>query len=272
MKIKDIAPIILTAVSVASSIAAVIMAINETPRAIEILDDHRLEVDPTGETDISVKEKIIDYGKGYWKTAALLGISVSSSIASCIIGHKNYRALMASTAVISTAYAKHKDKVKKFIGEEKAKLIDMQVKKDMEAEKAKNPTELVWFYDTISDTYFQMTWQDYWSAKLFANRDINTFGEITLGNMFPECEKQMEDKNYADYEWFVDDILENYGYPWLDIDEEGWNLPGSENGNNDPNIRGGKPTWVIHYGIWPLPPSIAKDYQYIGAETRQLTV
>ena len=112
MKIKDIAPIILTAVSVASSIAAVIMAINETPRAIEILDDHRLEVDPTGETDISVKEKIIDYGKGYWKTAALLGLSVSSSIASCVIGHKNYRALMASTAVISTAYAKHKDKVK----------------------------------------------------------------------------------------------------------------------------------------------------------------
>lgn len=272
MRIKDVLPIVLTAVSVASSIAAVIMATYETPNAVKIVDDHRLEIDPEGKTDITVREKVIDYTKGYWKTGILLGVSVSTSIASCVIGHKNYRALMASTAVISTAYAKHKDKVKKFIGEEKAKLIDMQVKKDMEAEKAKNPTELVWFYDTVSDTYFQMTWQEYWSAKLFANRDINTFGEISLGNMFPGMVEHMEDKNCADYEWFVDDILENYGYPWLDITEEGWNIPGSENDKYDPNIRDGKPTWVIHYGIWPLPPSIAKDYQYIGAETRQLTV
>ena len=272
MRIKDIAPIILTVTSVASSIAAVVMAVHDTPKAFEIADNHRLEKDPEGLEDLTVKEKIIDYGKAYWKTEALLALSIGTSVASCVIGHKNYRALMASTAVLSTAYAKHKDKIKKFVGEEKAKLIDQEVKKDMEKESKKNPSELVWFYDTVSDTYFQMTWQDYWAAKLFANRDINTYGEISLGNMFPEIVDRMEDKNCANYEWFVDDILENYGYPWLDITEEGWNLPGSENDRYDPNIRDGKPTWVIHYGIWPLPPSIAKDYQYIGAATRQATV
>lgn len=272
MRIKDIAPIILTVTSVITSVGAVIMAIHDTPRAIDILDTHRLEIDPYGETDLTTSEKMKDYAKGYWRTGALLGISVTTSIASCVIGHRNYRALMASTAVLSTAYAKHKDKVKKFIGEEKAKLIDQQVKAEMKAEKDKNPSELVWFYDTVSDTYFQMTWQEYWSAKLEANRDLNTFGEISLGNMYPNITKYMEDKKAAEWEWFVDDVLETYGYPWLDITEIGYNLPGSENSDRyDPNIRDGKPTWVIHYGIWPLPPEVAKDYQYIGASTRQIT-
>ena len=116
-----------------------------------------------------------------------------------------------------------------------------------------------------------MTWRDYLEAKLNANRDLNTFGEISLGEMFPGIEKHMDDKKWAKHEWFVDSLLENYGYPWLDITEEGWNLPGSENSRKDPNIRDGKPTWVIHYNDWPLPPEIAKDYQYIGYAEKQVT-
>lgn len=268
MRIKDVAPIILTAVSVVSSVASVIMAIHDTPRAIDILDTHRLEIDPTGETDLTTSEKIKDYAKGYWKTGVLLGISVGSSIAGCAIGHMNYKALAATAATVTAAYSKHKDKVKQFVGEEKAKLIEEAVKDDM---KNFSMTELVWFYDTVSDTYFQMTWRDYLESKLLANRDLNTFGEITLGEMFPGIEKYMEDKSWANHEWFVDSLLENYGYPWLEITEEGWNLPGSENSRKDPNIRDGKPTWVIRYNDWPLPPDIAKDYQYIGACEKQAT-
>lgn len=268
MRIKDVAPIILTVVSVASSVASVIMAIHETPRAIDILDTHRLEVDPTGESDITTGEKIKDYAKGYWKTGVLLGISVGASIASCAIGHMNYKALAATAATVTAAYSKHKDKVKQFVGEEKAKLIEEAVKEDM---KSLSMTELVWFYDTVSDTYFQMTWRDYLEAKLLANRDLNTFGEISLGEMWPGIERFMSDKKWAKHEWFVDSLLENYGYPWLDITEEGWNLSGSENSRKDPNIRDGKPTWVIHYNDWPLPPEIAKDYQYIGYAEKQAT-
>ena len=277
MRIKDIAPIILAAVSAVSSVGAVIMAIHETPRAIQILDDHRLEIDPDFECEgdpLTTGEKIKDYSKGYWKTGILLGLAVGSGIAGCVIGHMNYKSLAATTALISAAYSKHKDKVKKFVGEEKAKLIDKAVKDEMEIERSKNPSDQVWFYDTVSDTYFQMTWQEYWNAKLLANRDLNTYGEISLGNMFPNIVKYLNDKKAADWEWFVDDVMENYGYPWLDIWEEEYNAPYSENqepGKQDSGIRDGKHTWVIRYGMWPLPPEIAKDYQYIGAAGRQVT-
>ena len=265
MRFKEIAPIVLTAVSVVSSVGAVVMAVFDTPKAYDILDNHRLELDPTGETDLlTTQDKIMDYAKGYWRTGALLGLSVATSITSCVIGQKNYKALAATAATLTAAYSKHKDKVKKFIGEEKAKLIDEEVKREM---KDMSMTELVWFHDSISDTDFQMTWQDYLMAKLYINRDLNTFGEISLGEAFPEMVKYMEDdsKKFAKHEWFVDELLENYGYPWLEITEEGWNLPGSENTKKDPDLNHGRPTWVIHYGDWPLPPEIAKDYQYIGA-------
>lgn len=274
MRIKDIAPIILTVTSVITSVGAVIMAIHDTPRAIDILDTHRLEIDPYGETDLTTSEKMKDYAKGYWRTGALLGISVTTSIASCVVGRMNYRALAATTATLTAAYAKHKDKVKKFVGEEKAKLIDQAVKDEMLADSKKNPSELAWFYDTVSDTYFQMTWQEYWDAKLTANRDLNTFGEISLGDMYPNISKYLKDKKAAEWEWFVDDVVETYGYPWLDITEELYNAPGSEsqeNGKYDNTIRDGKPTWVIRYGIWPLPPEVAKDYQYIGYAEKQIT-
>ena len=266
MRIKDIAQIILTAVSVVSSIAAVVMAVHDTPRAIEILDDHRLEIDPSGETDLPVKEKVVDYAKGYWKTGVLLGVSVVSSIASCVIGHRNYRALAASTAVISTAYAKHKDKVKKFLGEEKAKLIEQQVKKEME-EESKNPTELKWFYDTVSETYFQMTMNDFKDCKLKANEYLATEHKISLGEAIPFAVNSMADKKYADYTWFDDDLLDAYGYSWLYMTLRHYNAPNSEDADLiDPFYRDGKETYVIKYEMWPIPPAIARNYQYIGAE------
>lgn len=278
MRFKQIAPIALTAISVVSSVAAVLMAIHDTPRAIEILDNHRLEVDPDMECEedpLTTKEKALDYAKGYWKTGVLLGISVTSSIASCAIGHRNYKALATVTATLATAYGKHKQKVKQIVGEEKAKLIEQAVKKEMIAEKSKEPNDLVWFHDSITDTDFQMTWREYWDAKLLANRDLNTFGEISLGSMFPNIKHYLEDKEAAEWEWFVDDVLENYGYPWLDIWEEEYNAPYSENqetGKQDRSICKGRHCWVIRYSMWPLPPEIAKDYQYIGSETRQLTM
>ena len=101
MNIKQIAPIILTGVSVIASIAAVFMAANDTPKVIETMDNHRLDIDPEGETDLSTKEKVIDCAKGYWKTEALLGVSITASVAACVVSRSNYRALLASTAAIS---------------------------------------------------------------------------------------------------------------------------------------------------------------------------
>lgn len=274
MRIKDILPIALTAISVASSIAAVLMAVHDTPGAFEVADNHRLAKDPEGLTDLTVKEKIVDYGKAYWKTELLLGTSIATSVASCVIGHKNYRALMASTAVISTAYAKHKDKIKKLIGEEKAKVLDKEVADEVYMDAAYYPTnynELVWFHDSVSDTNFKMTWCDYLNARYMAQIDLQTRESLTLGDLFYDStlKNDILDKNYLDETWFLDYLREHSSISALLIDAIPYNFKGQENKRPDridPDLNGGKPTYVIQYSMWPLPPSIAKDCQYIGAE------
>ena len=183
MNIKRALPGILTGISVITSIAAVVMAANDTPRALEILDDHRLEVDPTGETDLTVQEKVVDYAKGYWRTGALLAVSVACNIASCVISHSNYKALAASAAAISAAYSRHKDKVKELIGEEKAKLIEKQVHKEVSNDEFM--TKKIWFQEAVSGEFFQSTWKDVYEAEYEANKRLNLEGYVTIGELFP---------------------------------------------------------------------------------------
>ena len=264
MRIKDIAPVLLTAVSVASSIGAVVMAIFDTPKAYDILDNHRLELDPTGETDyLTVPDKIKDYAKGYWRTGVLLGLSVSTSIASCVIGQKNYRALAAATAAVTAAYSKNKDKVKKFIGEEKAKLIDQSVKKEL-SEECKNPTELVWFQDSITDEFFKMTWSEFWERQVYAIQCLcdDNEGQVSLGEVFPKL-KQLAPKGSKAI-WDKDDNLEHYGYKWVDFMTEKRNGRGSEDGPIDITFNEGRETYVIYYSTYPIPYNVAVNGGYLS--------
>lgn len=273
MGLRGALPAILTGISVATAIGSVLLAIHETPEAVRMLDDHRLEIDPTGETDLAPMEKVKDYTKAYWPTALCLTASVATGIASCVISQRRIKGVLISAAGVSAAYAKYKDKVAEIIGEEKEKLIEKAVADDIHKEKklmmSTNPTELVWFHDPITDTDFQMTMNDYWAAKYYAQTNLGFYGEVKLGDIFyhSTLAKETEDKKALEDMWFVDDLLENFGYPVLSIDEEAWNFPGTENADKqDMYLNHGRPTWVIRYGMWPLPPAVAKDYQYIGSE------
>ena len=262
MNLKAAAPIILTGVSVLSSIGAVLLAIYETPKAIERIDNHRLVVDPTGETDISPKEKAIDYGKSYWKTGICLGVSIATGIASCAVSQRRYKGLLISAAGVSTAFAKHKDKVKKIIGEEKAKILDKEIRDEMINKSPEDLTSKKWFYEPISEQCFQMTLLEFYQAKLDANRDIQTCGQALLGDVFPAINK-LAPKS-AKSAWFYDELCECYGYPWLEIVAEPVNVPGSENGYIHWDINEGRETYCIRYDMYPLFPEVAKNYQYIG--------
>ena len=263
MRFKNIAPIVLTAISVASSIAAVVMAAHETPRAIEILDNHRLDVDPDMFCDadpLSVKDKALDYAKGYWKTGVLLGISVSSSIASCVIGHRNYRALAAATATLYAAYSKHKGKVKEFIGEEKAKLIDQAVKRELiEQRETEDLNEKVWFQDAVTEEFFQMTWQEYYECVIYAMTvlgDQNEDGNISLGDVFPKLKKIAPIGSRAI--WSRDYNLERSNSELVTFDLDKRNSRCSEDDSPiDIRFNEGRETWVINPSVWPIPYNVA---------------
>lgn len=262
---------ILTGISVVSSIGAVLLAIHETPKAIEVLDNHRLEIDETGKTDLAPMEKVKDYAKTYWPTGLCLLASIGTGIASCVISQKQIKGILVSAAGVSAAYAKYKNKIADVIGEEKARLIDQQVKKEIKENK--DPVDLnskKWFYDPVTESFFQMTLLEFEKAKQDINRDINTCGFAVMADAFPALKKLAPKGSKA--AWFYDELIESCGYSWLEVSAYPRNIPGSENAEIDWKFNDGRETYHIEYEVWPLPPEIAKDYQYIGSnETYEIT-
>ena len=261
MNFKQIAPIILTGISVVSSIAAVIMATHDTPEVIEKLDNHRLDIDPTGETDLTTGEKLKDYAKGYWKTEVLLGVSIASSIASCAIGKHNYSALLKSSAAIAalggTYTSKYKEEVKKLIGEEKEKLIDQKAR---QAVKETDFTDAVWFYEPMTETLFKSSLQTVSEERYNGTTHIYNGDVISLGDMFPELKRTVGyDKNHMlDMVWDTDDMYDRFGWSVPLIDFIEINKPGSENDkdpqNHRPNFNNGRHTYIIQYSHDPYVP------------------
>lgn len=261
MNFKQIAPIVLTGVSVVASIAAVVMAAYETPKAIEILDDHHLEVDPYGETDLTTGEKIKDYARGYWKTGAILGVSIASSIASCAVGKHNYTMLLKSSAAIAalggTYTSKYKEEVKKLIGEEKEKLIDQRAR---QAVKETNFTDAVWFWEPITETLFKSSLQTVSDERYEGTTRIYNGDVISLGDMFPELRKAIDygKSHMLNMVWDTDDMYDRFGWSVPLIDFVEINKPGSENDgdpqNHRPNFNGGRHTYIIQYSHDPYEP------------------
>ena len=257
---KGTLSVVLTVVGCVGTVATAFMAIHETPRAIQILDEHRLQVDPSGETDLCWQEKALDYGKGYWKTAVVGGVTIAAQIGSCLVSHKAYKALMSASTAAAAIGAKYKDKAAELFGDEKARLLDNSVKKDLN--DSEFMTKKVWFRESVSECCFQTTWKDIYEAEYEANRQLATVGYVCIGEIFPEIEKLAP--KTAEWCWSQDMLIEDYGYPWLDFIHHLRNCPASEFGPIDWKLNDGRETYDITYGIYPMPPAQIKENGWLG--------
>lgn len=267
MNFKRVAPIILTGISVIASIAAVVMSAHDTPKAIEILDDHRLALDPTGETDLLMSEKLKDYAKGYWRTGVLLGVSVGSCVASCVISNRNYKAL-ASAAALTAAYtAKYRSKVRDIIGKEKEKLLDQQVRKEV---KPKDFADTVVFhYDFPKDENgfrmyepieFRASLKEMYEYYIDGLQKIANGEVMSIGDMFPQMYRAIPKSDPRQFQldrmWHMDILLDGYDVMVPSIYFDPVNIKGSENEPyvHSDHINDGKPAYIIRCMEDPEPP------------------
>lgn len=255
---KGTVSILCTAIACIGTIATAVMAANDTPKAMEILDNHRLEIDPTGETDLSWQEKAVDYAKGYWRTGVVAGITITAEVVVCLLSTKAYKALVGATATAAAIGGKYKDKAAELFGQEKARILDNAVKKDIRNDGFM--TEKVWFHEPISGEFFQATWRDIYEAEYEANKKIATDGFVCLGEIFPQIEKHAP--KTAEWTWCRDQLINDYGYPWLDFVHMRKNCIATEDGGVDFKFNDGRETYVIEYGIYPMPHDVAIEQGY----------
>ena len=249
---------ILSIASVIGTVATTLMAIYETPEAIKRMDDHKLDIDPSGETDLSWQEKTIDYIKNYKKTILVGGVTIACEIGTVLLVHDAYKSIVGLAGLSAAIGGRYKDKAVELFGEEKAKILDNAVKKDLKDDEFL--TKKVWFQEPVSGIFFQSTWRDVYEAEYEANKRIATEGFVCIGEIFPAVEKQAP--KTADWLWCQDQLLDDFGYPWLDFIHQRKNCMASEDGGIDYKFNEGRETYVINYGIYPMPHNLAIECGY----------
>lgn len=273
MNIKAVAPVILTIAGCVATVGAVVLSAMETPDAVKFLDDHRLEIDPSGESDLCVQEKVVDYAKSYKKTIACTTLALACSVGACILGSKNYKLLLkssAATAALSTAYSsKYASKVRKLIGDEKARLLDKEVMEEIKYE-TDHYTDTATFvytfpedesgvpmYEPIKIKSSLQMMNELKEDLLYAIAD----GEVrSVGETFPQLCRAIDKKDPRQYQldrmWHQDILLEDYGTMLPKIIFEPINFKGSEykDCRQDDKINNGQPAYLIRCLEMPEPP------------------
>lgn len=152
-------PQILTGIGVAGMITTVVLAVKATPKALELIEDKKEELD-AGELTV------VDTVKTAWKPyvpAVVTGVlSTVCIIGGNAVGTRRTAALAAAYKISETALHEYKDAVVETIGEEKSKEVKEKVAqnkldKNPVVEKQIIVTNKGTFlcYDSLSGRYFQ---------------------------------------------------------------------------------------------------------------------
>lgn len=168
-------PQILTGIGVAGMITTVVLAVKATPKALELIEDKKEELD-------AGKLTVVDTIKTAWKPyvpAVVTGVlSTVCIIGGNAVGTRRTAALAAAYKISETALHEYKDAVVETIGEEKAKEVKEKVAqnkldKNPVVEKQIIVTNKGTFlcYDSLSGRYFQSDMETIRKAQ----NDINDY-------------------------------------------------------------------------------------------------
>ena len=152
-------PQILTGIGVAGMITTVVLAVKATPKALELIEDKKEELD-------AGKLTVVDTVKTAWKPyvpAVVTGVlSTVCIIGGNAVGTRRTAALAAAYKISETALHEYKDAIIETVGEEKAKEVKEKVAqnkldKNPVVEKQIIVTNKGTFlcYDSLSGRYFQ---------------------------------------------------------------------------------------------------------------------
>lgn len=211
-------PEILTGIGVTGMFGTVIMAVQATPKALELIDAYKTTREESaniipGETIIVPEPTKLEIIKIAWKPyipAALLGIAS----ATCIVGASAVNA--KRNAALATAYAisertliKYRDKVIDTIGEKKEKDIREKIAQDEVSKKSSQDTQII---VTGKGNTLCM---DSISGRLFRS-DIDKIRKIVN-----ELNRQLLNSQYISLQDFYNEIGLK---PTKNSDDLGWNL------------------------------------------------
>lgn len=179
-KIAAKSPSILTGLSIASGVTAVVLSAQGTIKAVKIIEEKNLE---------SKTEIIKECWKCYIPAATATVTSVACAIGSNSVNAKRNAALAGAYALSADALKTYKEKTKELIGEKKMSDVRDKIAECQDFNTDGKTVIMTGKGDVLikemsSGQYFRGTMEAVQSAINQANRDLVTDGSISLNDMY----------------------------------------------------------------------------------------
>lgn len=173
-KFSKHSPAILVGLGITGMISATILAVRSTPKAMELIEEKKEELD----TDELTKREII---KTCWKcyipTMVSTGVSIACLIGANSVNSKRNAALATAYKISEKAYNEYRDKVIETIGEQEEKTIREKIAEEkIQKNPLKNNEVIITgngntlCYDSISGRYFECNMDKIKKAENSLNR------------------------------------------------------------------------------------------------------
>ena len=244
--IKKHAGTILTFIATGTFIATVYKAIEETPKALELIEDARKEKC----AELTKFETVQVSAPAYIPAIVLGTLTIGCMFGANILNVKQQASLMSAYAVLDQTYKKHRDKFKKYrdkvadiFGEEADLKVAEAVSHDeypvpeVEDEEKKYKFKITGIDG--EDVYFYATMSDVIAAEYEVNKELNTGCTCSL-NYFLEQLGADKITNGDLLGWNITTITYWGGYSWLDF-------------GNNPSVDGDDYDYEIFLNIEPTP-------------------
>lgn len=214
--LKRSSPTILSCAAVIGAVAASVMAVKATPKAMKILEEAEKD---KGE-ELTKREIVIAAAPVYIPSLSIGLASVMCILGANVLNKRQQAALAGAYALMENSYKEYRNKVKELFGKDGDEKVRSAVAKDRyEAGDIDlsfgDGKEL--FYEEISGEFFERTRDEIVSAEYHFNRNFILRGYATL-NEFYEFLGLPKTEEGEMLGWSLDVGFAFYGYSWVNFE------------------------------------------------------
>lgn len=213
---KRNASTILTCVGGIGVVATAVVAVKDTPKAMQIIEK---KTEEKGE-DLTTIEKIKVAGPVY-----IPAVAIGVSTLACIFGantlnKRTQASLMSAYALLNSSYNKYKSKVEELYGEGADARIKGEVARDKyNSDDISRDDEKLLFYDYFSERYFESTMEEVMRAEYDINRELHTKDYAYLNEFYDMLGLDHIQSGW-DLGWSMGASLSHYWKTWIDFRHE----------------------------------------------------
>lgn len=218
MFFKRNASTILTSVGGVGVIATAVIAVKDTPKAMQIIE----QAEEAKGDSLTVVEKIKYAGPVY-----IPAILIGASTLACIFGanalsKRQQASLVSAYALLDNSYREYKKKVEEVYGEGtdahiKGEIVKDKYKDNDEDFQVEDNKQL--FYDYFSERYFESTMEEVMQAEYDLNRKLHTRDYAHLNDFYELLGLEPIEPGWT-LGWSLGASLSHYWKTWIDFRHE----------------------------------------------------